>query len=610
MGRKDQNGEYTRVRFEKIDCPNCHSTDAVRFTKRADIVTCRSCGITYLRTRPTQESMYRMIYQKYANETSYMRLPDDITKAKVSGLRRPYLVDEITRLHAGGRKGVWLDVGCGWGALLDEARDRGYTPRGIEITRNSLDFAVMQLNIPVSNSQFPDSAITPHSCSIVSMSHVLEHLPDPKQAIKKTYEILEEGGMFCGIAPNIASLSSAFLKDDWVWLDPVHHYVHYSPETLTRLLEEAGFTVERMYTAIGDYDYNAVLENILRTMPEASSLEQAQELIPGLMAAGKGEEIRFFARKPLTAVIQPDQPAKQSIVPVTPVIKERPDQQCPCCQSEKTYLLRKVYEYDYFQCATCDCLFIDIQYLQKIDEGFNIVKYEEGYWKMELSSARERSYGPALARMAEAVYYCKIPVQRFLDIGTGPGYFLDAVCKLLPDHANVFYGVELFPPDPEFRTSSPNYFIGDLGDLKDKFDCGICIEVIEHLTPRILDGVLRKLASVSNPGALYIFNTGMPPYVLHEDPGYLDPVKRGHLVSYSIKAMSILGGKYGFIAHPIPGKTWAFALEYVPDNPDLPPEDIRDRIWHALPQNLEILHDETMGDVLKILGSETSRAYH
>src|SRR5687768_16284943 len=129
---------------------------------------------------------------------------------------------------------------------------------------------------------------------------------------------------------------------------------------------------------------------------------------------------------------------------------------CPCCFSKKVQLLKNSSGYDYYQCLNCHSLYIDVEYLKKIDEGFNIVKYEEGYWKEELESARLRSYGPALARLAEAIYYCRIPINRFLDIGTGPGYILDAVTKLLPDHADIFYGVELFPPDPQFRTKSKN----------------------------------------------------------------------------------------------------------------------------------------------------------
>jgi SAM-dependent methyltransferase len=285
------------------------------------------------------------------------------------------------------------------------------------------------------------------------------------------------------------------------------------------------------------------------------------------------------------------------------------NQTCPCCASAETLHFTNVAGYDYYRCVNCECIFIDNVYLSRIDNGFQIVKYENGYWDMEMASARERSYGPTLARMAEAIYYCKRPINKFLDIGTGPGYFLDAVSKLLPEHADIFYGVELFPPDTDHRTKSKNYIIGDIGDLKDKFDCGICIEVIEHITPAMFNDILKKLARVSNPNALYIFNTGMPEYVIHEDRGYLDPTKRGHIVSYSIKAVSIIAARYGFVTHKIIGKTWAFALEFTQKR-NTAFEDIRNRIWHAPEQNLNILSDSNMGQVLKILGLETSRAYH
>lgn len=280
---------------EKINCLFCDSDLAITISERADIVRCSSCGVTYLRTRPTQESMYQ-IYQLYANETSHMRPPDTLQAAKTAGLRRGYFVDEIVNC-SDNSKGIWLDIGCGWGALLDESRDRGFTPKGIEMTRNCLDFASMQLDLPVSNSQFLDSKIDSDSCKVVSMVHVLEHLPYPKQTLEKVYDVLKAGGLYCGIVPNIDSICSEFLKDDWVWLDPQHHYVHYSPTSLAKVLTKAGFTILTMYTSIGDYDYNAVIECIRNNVPGINSTEMAKVLVPELEASGKGEEIRFFVRK-------------------------------------------------------------------------------------------------------------------------------------------------------------------------------------------------------------------------------------------------------------------------------------------------------------------------
>ncbi|MFN8365792.1 MAG: class I SAM-dependent methyltransferase [Candidatus Kapaibacterium sp.] len=280
---------------EQIGCPFCGSVHSRQVRQRADIVQCESCNTVYLRTRLTKDAMYQL-YQQYADGTSHMHIPATVAEAKQSGLRRDYLIDEITS-HTK-HKGVWLDVGCGWGAMLDNVRQRGFSPLGIELTRACADFATMQLQIPVSNVQLEDSRIEQNSCSVLSMVHVLEHLPYPKQALKRVYDILEPGGMFCGIVPNILSFCSDVQQEHWEWLDPFHHYVHYTPSTLRKHLEDAGFIIENMYTASGDYGKDIVANIVKQLLPQVQTQEDALGVVDVFNADGKGEEIRFFVRKP------------------------------------------------------------------------------------------------------------------------------------------------------------------------------------------------------------------------------------------------------------------------------------------------------------------------
>ncbi|GHU46881.1 hypothetical protein FACS1894200_01380 [Spirochaetia bacterium] len=62
-----------------------------------------------------------------------------------------------------------------------------------------------------------------------------------------------------------------------------------------------------------------------------------------------------------------------------------------------------------------------------------------------------------------------------------------------------------------------------------------------------------------------------------------------------------------FLFFRLGGKTWVFIAEY--KSKSLPEEDIRDRIWKALPENISVLVDDEMGSVLRILGLDTTRAY-
>lgn len=140
------------------------------------------------------------------------------------------------------------------------------------------------------------------------------------------------------------------------------------------------------------------------------------------------------------------------------------------------------------------------------------------------------------------------------------------------------------------------------------FQAGICVEVIEHLTPKQLVDMFSDVSSVTSDDAAYLINSGEPDFVKYENPGYLDPFFDGHIVSYSVRGLQELLGPIGFKVSPIRGKTWACLAEYHPANPDNN-EDVTDRIWSALPENLSVLTDSRMGSVLRILGLESARAY-
>ncbi|MCX7930019.1 MAG: methyltransferase domain-containing protein [Chlorobi bacterium] len=279
---------------ETVACPYCGSKSAVPVRSAADIVQCLQCGTVYLRTRLTDKALYQL-YQNYAHEGSHMQLPTTQEEVEQSGLRRTAFVEEVLEFVE--PAGLWLDIGCGWGAMLDQVRGRGFTPRGIELTRSCVDFAAMALGIPVSNSDFLESRVQQRSCAVISMVHVLEHLTHPAQSLRKVHASLIDGGLFCGIVPNFDSLCSELLQDGWAWLDPHYHYVHYTPKTLKARLEEAGFAIERLYTATGDYGEEIVLGYIQSVAPELPPSVSYADLLGAVEADGRGEEIRFFARK-------------------------------------------------------------------------------------------------------------------------------------------------------------------------------------------------------------------------------------------------------------------------------------------------------------------------
>lgn len=281
--------------------------------------------------------------------------------------------------------------------------------------------------------------------------------------------------------------------------------------------------------------------------------------------------------------------------------------QCPVCLAGDATHYRHVDNIAYFRCAACGSLFAHPDFLAQVETGAARA-YAETYWQTELQAARERCYGPALMRVAETIAYCRIPIHRFIDIGAGTGWLLDALETLMPEAIDRFHAVELFPPPPPHRTSNPNYTVGALSDLRGRFDAGVCIEVIEHLTPATLRRLAAQLAALSHPGSLYLFNSGQPDFVEREDPGYLDPHHRGHVVSYSLAGATDIFGPAGFNVIALPGRSWAFLAEFGKPR-TVSADELITRLWQQVQENTAMLASTRFGELIRAAGIDTARAY-
>ena len=280
---------------------------------------------------------------------------------------------------------------------------------------------------------------------------------------------------------------------------------------------------------------------------------------------------------------------------------------CEVCLAGGAEPYRAVEDVAYFRCPACGSLFADPAFLARVEAGA-IGNYSEEYWAGEMKSARERCFGPALVRVAETLFYARRPVRRFLDVGAGSGLLLDAIGTLLPEERQMFHAVELFPPEPRYRTTHPNYRVGTVADMDGAFDAGVCIEVIEHLTPATFRTLGRQLAERCSPGAVFYFNSGQPDFVALEDPGYLDPHVRGHVVSYSVAGARAILEPAGFNVIALPGRAWAFLAELGPQA-TVTADDLLTRLWTPDAENMAMLARNPFGELVRTMGIESARGF-
>jgi SAM-dependent methyltransferase len=202
--------------------PSCHSANGY-----ADLYTCERCGTVQQPDLPTGAELHDL----------YRGMRDDAYLAEEAGRRRTSrrLLDAVER-HA--PRGRMLEVGCGHGLLLDEARARGWAVEGLEIADASLAHARDALGLDVRAATLEEVEPCDRYQAVV-LADVLEHLDDPVDALGRIARLVVPGGVALIVTPDPASRTARLAGPRWWGYLPSH--THLIPHaTLRGLLRDAG----------------------------------------------------------------------------------------------------------------------------------------------------------------------------------------------------------------------------------------------------------------------------------------------------------------------------------------------------------------------------------
>ena len=216
-------------------CHLCQDTHPTFYCRKDDIdvYQCAKCGLIYAgETRNDTE-----LRQHYSKEyfDSYFK-NEAIHLAKRFKKRLPDL-----RRHA--PAGNILDVGCGAGFFLHLASQNGYQAKGVELSEFAAEYARTHFSLDVFHGYLSDADLAPESFDIITLWHVLEHVTDPRDFLAQVHALLKKNGLLALEVPNIGSFPAQASGLFWELMAPREHFYYFSPETVSRLLKESGFTI-------------------------------------------------------------------------------------------------------------------------------------------------------------------------------------------------------------------------------------------------------------------------------------------------------------------------------------------------------------------------------
>ena len=147
------------------------------------------------------------------------------------------------------RRGRLLDVGCGSGLFLERMRDFGWQVAGVEPDAPAASAAKQRLgDDTLVVDDLDDPALASESFDAVTLSHVIEHVPDPVGTLGRCRELLAPTGTLVCVTPNTRSLGARSFGASWLHWDPPRHLHLFDPTSLEQATQEAGLEVERVTT--------------------------------------------------------------------------------------------------------------------------------------------------------------------------------------------------------------------------------------------------------------------------------------------------------------------------------------------------------------------------
>ncbi|MCM0665470.1 class I SAM-dependent methyltransferase [Flavobacterium tyrosinilyticum] len=159
------------------------------------------------------------------------------------------------------QKGKLLDIGAGTGDFLLTAKNDGWETIGVEPSDRAKNIAKEK------GISFVEelSTLENHSLDVITMWHVLEHVPDLEYQIQELKRLLKPTGTLIIAVPNYKSFDANHYQTFWAAYDVPIHFWHFSKKSIQVLFEREDMKLEKVLPMKFDSFYVSLLSEKYKT---------------------------------------------------------------------------------------------------------------------------------------------------------------------------------------------------------------------------------------------------------------------------------------------------------------------------------------------------------
>jgi SAM-dependent methyltransferase len=208
------------------------------------IVRCNTCGL--YRSDPVADpSSIARLYEK--SNFNY--------GAEVCNLAHTY-GSYLARLDRHGvNKGSIIEIGCGNGFFLEQAREQGWRYLyGVEPSRSAADQASSGIRSHITCAMMQPGLFPADFADAICFFQVLDHVLDPATLLTECFRILKPGGLVLCLNHNVNAVSARLMREKSPIIDIEHAFL-YSRTTIKRLFQRFGFDVRETGNATNRYSF-------------------------------------------------------------------------------------------------------------------------------------------------------------------------------------------------------------------------------------------------------------------------------------------------------------------------------------------------------------------